>query len=200
MYSFAPLFFQRFKVEPDRYRGHHLPVMGTLEEKRMALPIPDNDRTNELLDGVLDLHCHAGPCLYGKEFDEIQTARMMRSVGYRGVLFKQHVMGANRIEFVRQAVPGIEIFGSIALNNFTGGLNPFSVAAAIIFGAKGVKFPNIHAAHHRSVFGTPTYADIPSTAGAEMEARIAAMSDEGITIFNENRFWISNNKAHFQIP
>ena len=152
----------------------------------MALYIPDDDRSKEILDGVIDLHCHAGPCIYGKEFDEIQTARMMRSVGYRGVLFKQHVMGANRIEFVRQAVPGIEVFGSIALNNYTGGLNPFSVAAAIIFGARAVKFPNIHAAHHRKVFGTPTYADIPSTAGDEMEARIAAMTPEGITIFDEN--------------
>jgi len=150
----------------------------------MALYIPQRDEDEGILHGVIDMHCHAGPCIYGKDFDEIQTAEMMRAAGYRGVLFKQHVLGANRIAFVRRAVPGIEIFGGVALNHHVGGLNPFAVASCIIFGGKEVKFPNIHAAHHIKVFGTPTYAHIAPTGGASMEARMAKLV-KGITIFDE---------------
>lgn len=152
----------------------------------MTMYIPRLDREERLLEGVVDLHCHAGPCVYGKDFDEVETAQMMRSAGYRGVLFKQHLIGANRIHFVRKAVPGLEIYGGIALNHYVGGLNPFAVAATIIFGGKEVKFPNLHAAHHMQVFGTPTYAHIAPTAGQAMEARLADMVT-GITIFDENQ-------------
>ena len=150
----------------------------------MAMYIPSRDRDEGLLTGAIDMHCHCGPCIYAKDFDEIETARMMRAAGYRGVLLKQHLLGANRVEYVRQAVPGLEIYGGIALNHYTGGLNPFAVGACIIFGGKEVKFPNIHAAHHIEVFGTPTYAHIPFSGGAALEARLAKMV-EGITILDE---------------
>ncbi len=149
----------------------------------MALYIPCKDKEEGILEGVVDMHCHAGPCIYGKDFDEIETARMMRNAGYRGVLFKQHLLGANRIPLVRRAVPGIQVFGGIALNQYVGGLNPLAVASCIIFGGKEVKFPNIHAAHHINTFGTPTYAHIAPTAGATMETRIAEMV-EGIRILD----------------
>jgi len=150
----------------------------------MAMCIPRRDRDEGLLTGAVDLHCHCGPCIYAKDFDEIETARMMRAAGYRGVLLKQHLLGANRVAYVRQAVPGIEIHGGVALNHYTGGLNPFAVAACIIFGGREVKFPNIHAAHHIEVFGKPTYAHIPPAGGAALEARVADMV-EGITILDE---------------
>jgi hypothetical protein len=153
-------------------------------EEKMYQPVAKRDEIDGLLVGAIDMHCHCGPCLYAKDFDEIQTAKMMRHAGYRGVLLKQHLLGANRVEYVRQAVPGLEIHGGICLNHYTGGLNPFAVAACIIFGGKDVKMPNIHAKHHIDAFGTPTYAHIAPTAGAAAEARLADKV-KGITIFDE---------------
>jgi hypothetical protein len=149
------------------------------------LQIPQRDIDDGTLDGVVDIHCHAGPCIYIKDFDEIQTAQMMAAAGYRGVLFKQHLLGANRIELVRNAVPGLGIFGGICLNHYVGGINPFAVASCIAFGGREVKLPTVHAANHMRAFGTPTYSHIEPTAGAKMEARIAQMV-KGITIFDEN--------------
>ena len=151
----------------------------------MALYLPRADVDDALLEGAVDTHCHAGPCIYGKDYDEVETARMMRNARYRGVLFKQHLLGANRIKFIRDAVPGIEIFGGVALNHYVGGLNPFAVASCIIFGGKEVKFPNIHSAHHIKTFGTPTYASIPPTGGVSMEKRLAQMV-KGIEILDED--------------
>jgi hypothetical protein len=126
----------------------------------MQVKIPKQDIDNGILDGIIDLHCHAGPCLFDKLFDEIEIAEQMRDVGYRGVLFKQHLLGANRISFVKKAVPNLEIFGGITLNHFVGGLNPIAVESAIAFNAKEVKMPNIHSAYHIETMGAPTYTTI----------------------------------------
>lgn len=102
----------------------------------------------------------------------------MRELGYRGVLFKQHLLGANRIHFVRKAVSDLDIYGGITLNHFVGGLNPFAVEAAIAFGAKEVKMPNIHSAYHIKMMGSPTY---PTIARETHEIRDV----QGITILNK---------------
>jgi len=150
------------------------------------LYIPKIDREEGILDGVIDIHCHAGPCIFAKDLDEIELAKIMKSVGYRGVLFKQHLLGANRIEYVRQAVPGIEIFGGITLNHYVGGLNPYAVASCITFGGKEVKFPNVHAQHHLNVFGKGGYAaiGIDRADSASIAEKIEQMT-KGITIFDE---------------
>jgi hypothetical protein len=143
-----------------------------------SIDIPKVDVEEQLLDGVIDIHCHAGPCVFEKLFDEAEIAQQMRQVGYRGVLFKQHLLGANRIPLVRKAVPDLEIYGGIALNYFSGGLNPSAVEAAIVFGAKEVKMPNMHAAFHIKTMGAPTYPTI--------SPRTFKMKDEkGITIFGK---------------
>ncbi len=141
------------------------------------IEIPREDM--EILDGVTDIHVHAAPCLFEKLFDEIDMARQMRDVGYKGVLFKQHLLGANRIPLVRKVVHGIEIFGGITLNHFVGGLNPHAVEAAIAFGAKEVKMPNIHSKYHIKRMGAPTYTTIKPTLKAKPR-RI-----EGITVLDE---------------
>ena len=36
------------------------------------LYIPKIDREEGILDGVIDIHCHAGPCIFAKDLDEIE--------------------------------------------------------------------------------------------------------------------------------
>lgn len=142
------------------------------------LEIPNLDVEEGILDGVIDLHCHAAPCLFEKLFDEIEIARQMREVGYRGVLFKQHLLGANRIPLVRKVVSGLEIYGCTTLNHFVGGLNPFAVESAIAFGAKEIKMPNIHSAYHIQTMGAPTYTTIARETYKVRDVK-------GITIFDK---------------
>ena len=142
-----------------------------------SMDIPKIDVEEQLLDEVIDLHCHAGPCLFEKLFDETEIAQQMRQVGYRGVLFKQHLLGANRIPFVRKAVPDLEIYGGITLNQFGKSLNPSAVKGAIAFGSKEVKVPNMHSAFHIKMMGAPTYHNIVREAHKTVEVK-------GITIFD----------------
>lgn len=120
------------------------------------LQLPKDDR--DLLRGVIDMHVHAHPCLYDRPFDEIELARQARDCGYRALVFKSiYVTNADRVEFVRQAVPGIDLFGGIVLNHAMGGLNAEAVHAAIGFGAKVVWMPSVNAHNHVRHFGAAVY-------------------------------------------
>lgn len=142
------------------------------------IEIPKIDIEEHILEGVIDLHCHAGPCIFEKLFDEIEVSLQMRQAGYRGVLFKQYLLGARSTLFVRKAVPGLEIYGGITLNHFVGGLNPFAVESAIAFGAKEVKMPSMHSAYNLKVYGTPTF---PTVARETFKIKVA----KGISILDE---------------
>lgn len=122
----------------------------------MTIELPQRDR--ELLQGAIDLHVHAMPCIFDRPFDEVELARQARDSGYRALLFKcHHAINADRAYLVRKIVPGIEVFGGVVLNHPVGGINPEAVDAAIGFGAKEVWMPTLHAKNHIEVVGTPTY-------------------------------------------
>lgn len=118
-------------------------------------------RDLERLEGVVDTHVYCAPDMYERAFDEVEFARQARAVGYRGFISKSHhTMNADRLQFVRAAVPGIEAHGGVVLNYFVGGLNPGTVEVAIALGAKIVWMPNIHSQHHVRHFGKPGYSHL----------------------------------------
>ncbi len=111
-----------------------------------------------LLEGVIDMHLHAAPCLYERPFDEIEAALQARDAGYRALVLKSiYAPNADRIQLVRRVVPQFEVFGSVVLNHSVGGVNPHAVEAALGFGAKVVWLPTVHARNHIAFFGVPTY-------------------------------------------
>jgi len=123
---------------------------------KMTLSIPESDR--ELIRGVIDMHLHAAPCLFDRPFDEMDIALEAREAGYRGLVLKSiFAMNADRVEFVKKVVPGIELFGSIVFNHSVGGLNPSAMRAAIGFGVKVAWLPTVHAKRHIDFFGMPSY-------------------------------------------
>ena len=110
------------------------------------IELPEDDR--ELLHGICELHVHANPDLRRRSFTELDLAKQMRDVGYRAVLFKNHHMiNADRVQIISKIVPGIQVFGGVALNYAVGGINPSAVEAAIGFGAKEVWMPTLDAAN-----------------------------------------------------
>ena len=122
----------------------------------MQIRLSEADRA--LMQGVIDMHLHALPCLIERPFSEYELAVQARDAGYRGMVFKSIFSpNADRVELIRQLVPGIALFGSVVLNHSVGGLNPEAVRAAVGFGVKVVWLPTLHAANHIKYFGVPAY-------------------------------------------
>jgi hypothetical protein len=112
-----------------------------------------------VLEGAIDLHVHAVPDIYKRPYTELEISRAAEAAGYRAILFKSHfAINADRAFLIHEVLGGrIKVFGGITLNHSVGGINPIAVWAAIRLGAKEVKMPTIHAAHHMELSG-PTYS------------------------------------------
>jgi hypothetical protein len=132
-----------------------------------------------LLSGVLDTHVHAGPEVFGRIGDAIDFARSGVAKGMRGIVFKaHHESTVTRALMAKKVVPGIELYGSLALNSFTGGFNVYFVAQALAAGARYIWMPTIHARHHIQLIGAGSYGIPSMTLGANMFDR------DGLSIFD----------------
>jgi hypothetical protein len=80
------------------------------------------------LDGVVDIHVHCDPDSMPRSIDAIDIAKLARSRGLRALVLKNHYEPTASLAYlVRKEVPGIEVFGGIALNRTVGGINPAAV-------------------------------------------------------------------------
>jgi hypothetical protein len=80
------------------------------------------------LNGMIDIHMHCDPDSVPRSIDAIDLARQAKAEGMRGVVLKNHYEPtAGMAYLVRKEVPGIEVFGGIALNRSVGGINPAAV-------------------------------------------------------------------------
>jgi len=84
--------------------------------------------TAQTLDGVVDIHAHCDPDSLARSIDAIDLAKLARGRGMRALVLKNHYESTESLAFLaRKEVPGIEIFGGIALNRTVGGVNPAAV-------------------------------------------------------------------------
>ena len=82
----------------------------------------------QTLDGVVDIHAHCDPDSMPRSIDAIDLAKLARDRGMRALVLKNHYEPTASLAFlVRKIVPGIELFGGIALNRTVGGVNPAAV-------------------------------------------------------------------------
>lgn len=80
------------------------------------------------LEGVIDLHTHSAPDSMARPIDALDLARMARRHGMRALVMKNHYTHTGTLAYmVTQSVPGIEIYGGIALNRAVGGINPVAI-------------------------------------------------------------------------
>jgi hypothetical protein len=78
--------------------------------------------------GVIDMHVHPDPDVFGRSLTDIELATLAKRKGMRGIVIKNHVVTTNdRAATAMQQVPGIEVWGGIVLNKSVGGLNPSAV-------------------------------------------------------------------------
>jgi hypothetical protein len=81
-----------------------------------------------LLEGSIDVHVHSYPDDRPRSLDAIQAARQAVARKQRAIVLKNHYDSTAGLAYlVRTVVPGIEIFGGVALNLTVGGINPAAV-------------------------------------------------------------------------
>ena len=80
------------------------------------------------LNGVVDIHVHSDPDSVPRSIDAIEIAKLAKAGGMRALVLKNHYEPTASLAYlVRKEVPGIELFGGIALNRSVGGINPAAV-------------------------------------------------------------------------
>jgi hypothetical protein len=126
-------------------------VFGSVAVAGRAMASAPGAGADNLLAGTIDLHVHSTPDVIRRSVNDFQLAQKAREAGMRGVLIKNHEFPTDaRAYLVRQAVPGIEVFGCISLNYAVGAINPAAVETMLRFSGgcgKEVKLCTYQAAH-----------------------------------------------------
>ncbi|MGI6597191.1 MAG: DUF6282 family protein [bacterium] len=113
---------------------------------------------DEVFRGAIDIHAHTGPCVFPRINDSIDCAKEAEEAGMRAIVLKNHHgITSDRATLVSKVVPGVEVYGGVCMNRYSGGINPYSVEAAMRMGGKFVWFPTQWAAHHIATYGRPQY-------------------------------------------
>ena len=95
-----------------------------------------NDDYKEL-QGIIDIHAHVGPATdlsLPRTLDAIEATELAARHGMRAINLKQHYLEtASWAYLVSRVVPGIKVFGGIALNRSVGGLNVNAIEQVATF-------------------------------------------------------------------
>jgi hypothetical protein len=140
--------------------------------------------------GVIDMHTHTHPDVFGRNIDDVDLARLAKARGMRGFVLKNHISETgSRAALAMKEVPGIEIWGGIVLNNAVGGINPAAVEwMHRFYGSRGkvVWLPTFESDKHVKTFGKPTDQGIVVAPGGkvipEMEAILKIIARENLLL------------------
>jgi microsomal dipeptidase-like Zn-dependent dipeptidase len=139
--------------------------------------------------GAIDFHVHSAPDVFGRNLNDIEVARLAAAQGMRALVFKNHITStADRAAMVKQAVPEIEAFGGITLNQAVGGINPTAVEWMYrMSGGRGkvVWLPTFDADHHLKTFNEPGEGIKVAKDGKvtpEMEAVLKIIARENLVL------------------
>ena len=71
--------------------------------------------------GAIDFHVHSAPDVFGRGYEDADVGRLAARRGMRALVLKNHVTStADRALMLTKAVPEIEAFGGIVLNQAVG--------------------------------------------------------------------------------
>jgi hypothetical protein len=112
-------------------------------------------KSEELLEGAIDIHVHAGPHLVSspRSVDPVEAAVEARNAGMKAIVFMDVFnMSTGTAWIVNNVVPDFKTYGGIILNTVYGGLNARAVNTALYYGepAKFVSF-GAHSTYHEAV-------------------------------------------------
>lgn len=140
--------------------------------------------------GVIDMHAHSHPDVFGRNMDDIDLATLAKARGMRGIIIKNHISEtASRAALVMKVVPGIEVFGGIVLNKAVGGINPDAVEwMHRIYGGRGkvVWLPTFESDKHVKTLSKPDAVGLTvapnGVVSPEMEAILKIIARENLVL------------------
>jgi hypothetical protein len=96
-----------------------------------------------LMNGAIDMHVHFGPeSLVERRENAWQLAQTARDLKMRAIVLKNREYTTVPMAYiVNQMVPDFQLFGSLTLDNESGGLNPSAVVSSVKMGAKVIWMP-----------------------------------------------------------
>jgi hypothetical protein len=117
----------------------------------------------KLMAGAIDMHIHIGPeSRLKRKQDSLELARTAKDAGMRAIVLKNREYGTVALALlVQKLVPELLTFGSITLDNESGGLNPGAVLAWVRMGAKVVWLPTATAANSKGKVLRSRGLDLP---------------------------------------
>ena len=162
----------------------------TLNDARAQAAFPPPPPKVSPAAGVLDLHVHSHPDVFGRNMDDIDVAQLAKSRGMRGIVLKNHISEtASRAALVMKVVPGIEVFGGIVLNSAVGGVNPSAVEwVHRMYGGRGkvVWLPTFESDKHVKTFSGPNAKGLTvapnGQVSPEMEAILKIIARENLVL------------------
>ena len=99
------------------------------------------------------MHCHNAPSIFPRRQTDWEFIADLKIAGMSGAVLKSHESSTvDRAALLRAKEPGLQIYGGLVCNYFTGGLSPYTVDAAIRLGAKCIWMPTISASAHQRHF------------------------------------------------
>jgi hypothetical protein len=140
--------------------------------------------------GVIDMHVHSHPDVFGRNMDDIDVAQLAKARGMRGIVLKNHVSEtASRAALVMKVVPGVEVFGGIVLNKAVGGINPDAVEwMHRVYGGRGkiVWLPTFESDKHVKTLSKPDAVGLTvapnGQVSPEMEAILKIIARENLVL------------------
>lgn len=121
-----------------------------------------------LLAGAIDLHVHCAPDVVYRVVDDLTLLQRFSKRGLAGFVLKSHYFSTTeRASTANLARIGTaRAYGSLCLNSFVGGLNPYAVELALQSGAVLIWLPTVDAANERHLMrsgdgstGIPPYIE-----------------------------------------
>lgn len=144
------------------------------------------NQVDSLLKGSVDMHIHSGPGLINRSLDHVEAAKEAMAAGQKAIVIKdQHVPSAETANIIQKYIvkdAPFHIYGSVALNNTAGGVNPAVVEAALGCGAKVIWLPTLSAKFHKE-----GHAKMNAKAQSAMpKSRFSLSYDRPLSVFKED--------------
>lgn len=135
----------------------------------------------ELIRRAIDMHVHTAPSLFPRLIDDFELSAELINYGMRGAVIKSHAgcTASRAVIANKHSGKDIKLYGSLTLNCFVGGLNPYAVDSALSLGAAVIWMPTIHAQNHFNFYGGGIYR-------AQETKHPLKEPKCGISILNEN--------------
>jgi len=139
----------------------------------------------ELLVGAVDLHCHSGPSAMPRILDHHEAFLEANDAGFAALLYKDHYyVGMPHAAILQKLYPEAKtkLYSGVALNNASGGINPYAVDHAIKLGGKIVWMPTFSAANHITAYASKSF---PKTAKPMLDPTPLRVLDGAGTLIDD---------------